>query len=493
TTLWAASIMYEYLIDEYGAPETSEVDSSVSEAHWQHIEDAPTPYREFAEVHNLPQRKLEEALQLYEEILVEHPRFWPVVMDYADNLMFGGYFYGYSADDIIRAHLDCVDLTPHNRGCWIKLYILAIGKDAAAFQRGYEYHGANMEQIVASQDPEDGYNPKTHQFFRLFMAYEEGDPPAALLDSVTRALDWLRIGSSSPYFIWQAGTPRIFHDLHRRRQELGIEIEIPPRHLYWSAYAWAQRGAWDSTLVALDRYTRESSDDRAPLKAFKLTAIGEWLGGVPAGTSDQYLPRATASAEGMQDPDARAIERAMFYYTGGVLAASRQDANALRQADHQLTAIDNREARTAQRALAAYALELRGSVAEAADSLHEVTWRPPRRMVSINRINASRWLLAAGDTARATKLLSSCQFSNFLTPEWDESRLLVGHCYLELARVEEVRGRDGLAREYYWQFLKRYDMPVEALQPLVEEAWAAYERVGGDVRRLLGTGFSGGM
>ena len=63
--------------------------------------------------------------------------------------------------------------------------------------------------------------------------------------------------------------------------------------------------------------------------------------------------------------------------------------------------------------------------------------------------------------------------------EWDESRLLAGHCYLELARIEEARGREGLARKYYWQFLKRYDSPVEALRPLVEEARAAYERLGG--------------
>jgi len=60
-----------------------------------------------------------------------------------------------------------------------------------------------------------------------------------------------------------------------------------------------------------------------------------------------------------------------------------------------------------------------------------------------------------------------------------EDLLLFGHCYLELARLEEARGRDGLARNYYWQFLKRYDSPVEALRPLVEEARAAYERVGG--------------
>ena len=64
-------------------------------------------------------------------------------------------------------------------------------------------------------------------------------------------------------------------------------------------------------------------------------------------------------------------------------------------------------------------------------------------------------------------------------PEQKESNVLAGYCYLELARIEDARGRDGLARKYYWQFLKRYDMPVEAHRQMVEEARAAYQRVAG--------------
>jgi len=221
----------------------------------------------------------------------------------------------------------------------------------------------------------------------------------------------------------------------------------------------------------------------APLLAFKLTAVGEWLGGVPVATSDRYLPRATALSEGIEDPKKRAIELVMLHYTQGILAASRQDAATLGQVDRWLSGIDHRDARTAQQALAAYALELRGSIAEAADSLYDVTWSTPfprNHMVSINRLDASRWLLAAGDTARAIKLLSSCQRASSNVPEQNENTLLAGHCYLELARIEDARGRDALARKYYWQFLKRYDMPVEAHRQMVEEARAAYERVGGD-------------
>jgi len=472
TTLWAASIMYEYLMAG-GYPDPTQVrDSTVSKAHLQHIEDLPTPYREFVEARRLwHERLFEEHLELFEEILAEHPTFWPVVMDYGDDLVWWAYLYGYTAADAIQANLDCVDAVPYVFECWIKLRNLSAGKDAAAFERALEYFETNLGNI-------DGYSPERHQMFRLVMTYEEGEPPAALLDNVTRSLDWLGTGAEPPYVIWAAGIPRIFHDLRRRWQELGMDVESSPERLYWGAYAWAMRGAWDSTLVALDRYTRESSDEMAPLLAFKLTAIGEWLGGVPAATSDRYLPRALAYAEGVEDRE----ELAMLPYIWGILAASRQDTAAMQQADRQLSGIDHPDAKTAQRALAAYELKLQGSVAEAADSLYEVTWSTPfprNRMVAINRINASRWLLATGDTARATRLLSSCQRASHNVPEQSENTLLAGHCYLELARIEEARGRDGLARKYYWQFLKRYDSPVEALRETVEEARAAYERVGG--------------
>jgi hypothetical protein len=480
TTLWAASIMYEYLIDEYDPSETSEVDSAIIEAHWRHIENAPTPYREFAEARDAPLAS-EERFQLFEEILAEHPRFWPAVMDYADDLAFFGFQYGYTAEEVIRAHLDCVDVEPGLLGCWMKLYLFSAGKDEAAFQRAYEYLGANLERIAAvpSGGPDPWYFAELHQFNRLFMAYEQGDPPASLLDSVARGPDWFESVSNPSFIVWNGGVPRIFWDLHRRRQELEMDAEIPPKRLYWDAYAWAMRGAWDSTLVALDRYRRESSDDQAPLLAFELTAVGEWLKALPVGASNQFLSGAMAVARLAGNQEQQHAPLTMLHSMLGILAASRGDVATLREAHTQLGTIDVSKARKAQRVLAAYALQLSSAVQRAADSLYVANWGPPSNWVAINRLNAARWLLATGDTVRASSLLSSCQRSMWSVYSYHEDLLLAGHCYLELARIEEARGRDGLARKYYWQFLKRYDSPVEALRPLVEEARAAYERVGG--------------
>lgn len=477
TTLWAASIMYDFLLDEYDPPETLTVDSAVREAYRPHIEDAPTPYREFAEA-RMEGRSMEEQLQRFEQILSTHPRFWPVVMEYADNLAFGGYRYGYAAADVIQAHVDCVDVQPHLLGCWIKLLIFSAGKDAVALQRARDY-------LEARSLPEPWGSSLPDQFTRLYLAYERGDPSAALLDSVARDRDWYPAGGSNPSLMtWLGGAPQIFHDLHRRRLESETDAEIPPARLYWDAYAWAMRGGWDSSLVALDRYTRESSDDRTPLLAFNLTATGEWLGDLPAATSRRYLDGAIAFAAAMEDKARRADHQAMIHSMSGILAASRGDESALREADRQLATIEGRMARRAQRVLAAYTLYLDGSVRKAGDSLYGASWGTPSMWGAINRINASRWLLATGDTVRATSLLKGCQWSGLFAASFQVDLLLAGHCYLALARIEEALGRDGLARGYYRQFLKRYDSPVGALRPTVEEARGAYERVGGDRARL---------
>jgi len=48
---------------------------------------------------------------------------------------------------------------------------------------------------------------------------------------------------------------------------------------------------------------------------------------------------------------------------------------------------------------------------------------------------------------------------------------------LELARAEEGSGRDGEALRHYREFLRRYDLPVQAHRPPVDEAREAVERL----------------
>ena len=48
--------------------------------------------------------------------------------------------------------------------------------------------------------------------------------------------------------------------------------------------------------------------------------------------------------------------------------------------------------------------------------------------------------------------------------------VLGGPTFLARARIEQARGDSADAREYYQQFLRRYDQVVPSLAHLVEEA-----------------------
>ena len=98
-------------------------------------------------------------------------------------------------------------------------------------------------------------------------------------------------------------------------------------------------------------------------------------------------------------------------------------------------------------------------------------------LTALDRLAASRWLLEAGDTAQAARLLT-----------WNEAwagvsgvvgSSFAGVAYLERARIEQARGKQALAREYYREFLLRYDMPTSRLRHLVVEAQTALGRLSG--------------
>ena len=98
-------------------------------------------------------------------------------------------------------------------------------------------------------------------------------------------------------------------------------------------------------------------------------------------------------------------------------------------------------------------------------------------LTALDRLAASRWLLEAGDTAQAARLLT-----------WNEAwggtsgtvgSMFASHAYLERARIEDARGNVPLAQEYYQEFLLRYDMPTPKQRHLVDEAREALARLSG--------------
>jgi hypothetical protein len=168
----------------------------------------------------------------------------------------------------------------------------------------------------------------------------------------------------------------------------------------------------------------------------------------------------------------------------GVLAARRGDRPALSAARAALRQAGP-DAALLDRSLAAFELALGGDTRGAGQALATLEWKLAERpifgssretcLMAFNRLAASRWLLAAGDTAQAARLLT-----------WHEAydissiaAVLTPLVYLERARIEEARGQVELARAHYEQFLRRYDMPTPRHQQLVREAALALGRLSG--------------
>ncbi|MEP7326108.1 MAG: hypothetical protein ABI836_09190, partial [Gemmatimonadota bacterium] len=257
-------------------------------------------------------------------------------------------------------------------------------------------------------------------------------------------------------------------------------------YLQTTAFAWADRGAWDSALVALD-VLAAGYPERAPaLETYQLAVVGAWLGAVDINAAAgrraaalQYLNRPPEGADSVAD-------RATLAWTDGMLAVVRVDPSALAAARRALQSSHATDARWLDRSLAGFELGLRHLGRAAADSLAGIDatvpegglcWDCDPYVISVNRLAAARGLLAAGDTGRAYRELT-----------WHEARvpsilfrgeLFAGRAYLQQAEIDEARGARESAREHYRQFLQRYDMPVASQLHLVDEAKAALRRLSG--------------
>jgi hypothetical protein len=136
------------------------------------------------------------------------------------------------------------------------------------------------------------------------------------------------------------------------------------------------------------------------------------------------------------------------------------------------------------RSLAALDRALAGDSTQAGHALASLEWECAGLWtcglsnydLAVHHLASARWLLAAGDTAQAARLLrwhESFQWGGY----WNGTLVVTPLAYLELARIEEARGAAAEAREHYEQFLRRYDAPMPSEQHLVEDARQALARL----------------
>jgi tRNA A-37 threonylcarbamoyl transferase component Bud32/tetratricopeptide (TPR) repeat protein len=493
STFWLASMLYSFVATAWTLPGFP-VDTVVARAYTAHLSKLPDPQRSWFEEARpwfgleFPPGQTptwEDHLTAYGQLAARFPDYWPIWFDYADELMHWGPFFGHPLAEARSAWQRTLALNPRLVNGWQHLFVISIGHDTGATARALD----EMQRLSSRTDS----TATLPLLDRLLHQYAMRGPDPALIDRVaeryaTALNPWDHERLLNQTF--NLGFPQAQIDISRRVLRLGPGADAAAWHRLGIALAWAARGAWDSALVALERYVQRAPGDSAALGAYRLAAVGAWLGAVQPGAAERWQPEATAVAQAGRD-----VHRAELAWLDGILAVARRDTAALRSARERIVASRDAE-RFLVRSLAALELGLAGERARAADTLvtlewdvafegFEGSWVETLRLYAfahvVNRLTAGRWLLEEGDTTGAAKLLM-----------WHETFLPIGAraanrannvvaglAYLERARIEEVLGRSELARDYYEQFLRRYDTPVEAHRHLVEEAGAALARLSG--------------
>jgi hypothetical protein len=183
----------------------------------------------------------------------------------------------------------------------------------------------------------------------------------------------------------------------------------------------------------------------------------------------------------------------MLAWLEGIHAFTIRDPEALARARRSARASGSRHGWVVDQSLGAFATALAGRRGEAGRKLAALEWRCSRHWfcggpekpeiwistLAIHRLAAATWLLEAGDTVQAARLLTWHETAWWFGWEWSHTLVVTPLAYLMQARIEDARGDHRLAGDHYRQFLRRYDLPMPAQRHLVDEAQAALARLEG--------------
>lgn len=433
-----------------------------------------------------------ERLAALREVTRRHSNYWPGWWEYAYDLRHRFTYLGTSYVDARAALERVVDLNPSFAPAWKELFKVAtLQRDTATAARV----ARRLQNVLGLSENE---LQLSEILSHLLSSGGDVAPQRAaeLADFLVGPPQPVEPRAVATGFL-QFGFPRAQNQMADAILRRGPTPEMAAAMWMAKAGAWATRGAWDRALEALDRWVAISSDPQTPLRAYGFAVLGTWMGAVSPDQARQRRAAAVRSAAA-SDPEGRAE----LAWLDGVLAWSGGDVESLEDArerarhsggDHagQLAAsLDAlRSAVTGEREKAARALatlELRRADVGANDVLI-----PHPLMAAVHRLTAARGLLAAGDTAEATRLLNWHETQFWIARVHAElaNRIAEPLALLERARIAEARGLDQRAGALYRGFLERYDQPAPSQARQVEEASAALARLSAPgVARRAGAG-----
>ena len=422
------------------------------------------------------------ALERARELTERYPSSWFGWLVYADQLLHNGPLLGHSGAEARAGFERALKLNPNLIPVHEHLMLLALqDRDTAAASRGLR----ELTRLDAGPSlTADGYGNRMLQF-RFLYGIERGDSALTrvLANSIARDPEPAAVPDGSFYDAYRYGLLAEQIQVSEQVVRAGGTPARRSVHGRLLALSWAQRGAWDSALVAMDRLVTSETESAAALQSYGLAVVGAWLGAVDQREGEARRQAAVTLAQ------ANSLDRAEVAWLDGLAAVGRHDRRALAEARAALRGIGDPTGNALDRSLAAFDAGLAGATRAAGTAMAELEWQqagvsaPDFRRhpytIAANRLAAARWLAASGDAEQALRLLTWVDGPYLLHPSTVYSVMLTGLVDLERGRIDEQRGRAGSARNYYREFLRRYDRPVIGHRQLVEEAKAAMVQLTG--------------
>ena len=484
STFWLPYWRYAF---SRGYWEGAEIDSAVVKIFQAHRSELPAPDRLSIEAFMPLADSLSVTLARARAVTERFPDYWPGLLAYGDLLVHVAPILGTTVGDA-RAPLErAVFLNPRLTPGWEHLsWVYCKSRDSTGAARALE---AALSRLKAGPTLEqaEGFDEILQLRLIARLAEKAGDADQALIDSVARTA--ARGGGAAVGMLGWCGYRRAQTQISQQILRLRPTAEVAAQHRRLLALNWAGRGAWDSVPPAVDDYAAHPPERWQARDAYALMVTGVWLGGLDRSEAVRRRDAARRLAERLPLDQGQPHLRAELAWLDGMLAWARHDPAGLESARRELEQVDRAWPSWRNpawgRSLAAFQLALAGDRRRAGAALAALEWQRAERvsdvssaqyLTALDRLAASRWLFEAGDTAQAARLLT-----------WNEAwssvsggvggAVFASVAYLERARIEEARGKRALARDYYREFLLRYDMPTAKLRHLVQEAKTALDRL----------------
>ena len=439
-------------------------------------------------------------IEAYRLVTQRFPQYWPGLFMYADILTHQGPVAGYDWSEALDAFRRVVALNPKLVPAWEHIVLLATGRDRAEASRA-------LARLFELGFPPPGH-PDYGQFSRLVDSIDGagGVVPAdlsELADSLVQSAalsDDEGLATSQPIDFMQRGFPVAQLDLNRRALAMrGLRVQVRAANLAGTAWSWATRGQWDSALIVMDQavatYQEPLGRRSLPVENYAMAVLGAWLGTVDPVQADRRRFGAIAAVGQLREEGSGfwRRERSMLRDTrgwvawlDGLLGFARRDRRAIQAAREEAGRSGYLRTDLVDRSLAAFDRALAGERGQAGRELVELEESCIREEncssavpdIAVQRMMAAAWLREDGDLESARRLL---RWHDQLWQGWPWlfSDAVSGPSFLMRAQIEVALADSGRAREYYRQFLRRYDRPMPEQVQLVNEARAAFAELSG--------------